>query len=499
MSVGLQRASLMGIVKETTLGEYIEPSTAAHIVALRPGSEVSYEPELLENDELLNDIGAAKSAIGKEVLSGKHPAYLRHSGVEGQEPQLGPLYESIFGSKYVVATEEVTIGGCTTTVIKLGAGLGANCRQGQALLIKDGSNGYSIRNIKSISGDDLTLNFRLSSAPAAGIGLGKAIVYIPAAQGHPTFATTKYLANGFGRECSAGNTVTSMGLKGAANGYGELEFNFEGTKYLFNPVVITATNKYLDLTDDVGTIAVTVPEGVYRTPVELADALHAALNAASTEDYTVTYSSTTGKFTIASTSTLLSLLWNTGTNAANSIGETLGFLVASNDTGSTSYTSDNAQDYSCSITPSYDGGDLIVLKGAELFVGDSTNNVSMIAQEVSMTVGKEVEDVDDMCEETGISEKIPLGRTAEMTITMALKKHDVSLLDALLKNSGIAAMLNAGPKVGGNWSAGKCANFYLQACTVSKFTTTGDSFVQVELGLKGYITSTMKDVYMNFV
>jgi hypothetical protein len=140
-----------------------------------------------------------------------------------------------------------------------------------------------------------------------------------------------------------------------------------------------------------------------------------------------------------------------------------------------------------------------VLKGAELFVGDSTNNVSMIAQEVSMTVGKEVEDVDDMCEETGISEKIPLGRTAEMTITMALKKHDVSLLDALLKNSGIAAMLNAGPKVGGNWSAGKCANFYLQACTVSKFTTTGDSFVQVELGLKGYITSTMKDVYMNFV
>lgn len=499
MTVGLNRASLFGIKEEVTQGVYIAPTTGADILALRPGNELSYEPEPLDNDELLNDIGSAKSSVGKESVSGKHPAYLRHSGVEGQEPQLGLLYESILGSKYIVATEEVTIGGCTVSIIKLGAGLGANCRVGQALLIKDGVNSYSIRNIKSISGDDLTLNFNLNTAPAAGVGLGKAIVYIPAAQGHPSFSTTKWLGNGFAKECSAGNTVTTVGLKAAANGYAELEFAFEGTEYLFNPVIITATNKYLDVTDDTGTIAISVPEGIYKTPIELADALHAACNGASTENYTVTYNSLTGKFTIASTSTLLTLLWNTGANTANSIGTTLGFLVAADDSGSLTYTSDNELSYACAITPTFDGGELIVMKGAQLCVGTETDNVSLITQDATINITKEVEDVDDFCEASGISEKIPVGRAAEMTITMALKKHDAGLLDALLKNSTIGAMLNAGSKSGGNWIAGQCFNMYLQSATVSKYTTTGDSFIQVELGLKGFVTTTTKDIYLNFV
>lgn len=500
MTVGLTRASLFGIKKETTPGEYAEPVLGSDVVALRPGNETAYEPQPLDNDELLNDIGAAKSSVGKEVVSGKHPAYLRHSGVEGQEPQLGPLYESILGSKYVVATEEVTIAGSTTTVLKLGVGLGANVRKGQALLIKDGVNSYSIRNAKSIDGDDVTLNFKLSNAPGTGIGLGKAIVYIPAAQGHPAFSTTKWLGNGFAKECSAGNTVTSYGLTAAANGYGEIEFAYQGTQYLFNPVKIDGTNKYLDLTDDGGTIAVSVTEKTYKTPIELADALQAALNSVSDETYTVSFDNVEGKFTIASsTSAVLSLLWNSGANAANSIGETLGFDVSADDTGAQTYTADSEQDYSCSITPTFDGGDLIVLKGAELFVGDQSDNVKLVTQEVGLTITKEVQDVDDMCEESGISEKIPTARVAEMTVTMALRKHDASLLDALLKNKGIGAMLNAGPKVGGNWVPGKCFNLYLESCTVSKYTTTGDSFVQVSLGLKGFVTTTTKDVYLNFV
>lgn len=499
MTVGLNRASLFGIKKETVAGEYAEPTTGADVLALRPGNEIAYEPEPLDNDELLNDIGAAKSAVGKEKVSGKHPAYLRHSGVEGQEPQLGPLYESIMGSKYIVAVEQVTIASSTVSIIKVGVGNGANFRVGQALLIKDGVNGYSIRNVKEINGDNLTLNFNLNTAPGTGIELGKAVLYIPAAQGHPAFSTTKWLGNGFGKECSAGNTVTDFSVKAAANGYGEVEFSYEGTQYLYNPVKIDSTNKFLDLTDDTGTIAATVPEKVYKTPIELADALNASLNALSTEDYTVTYDSKTGKFTIASTSTVLSLLFDSGANAANSIGETLGFDVSADDTGSQSYTSDTAQDYACSITPTFDGGDLIVLKGAQIMVGDPTDNVSLSVQEASLSVKKEVEDVDDMCTESGILEKIPVGRVAEMSVTMTLKKHDASLLDALLKNKGIGAMLNAGPKVGGNYVAGKCFNLYLQSCTVSKYTTTGDSFIQVELGLKGFVTTTTKDVFLNFI
>ena len=86
-----------------------------------------------------------------------------------------------------------------------------------------------------------------------------------------------------------------------------------------------------------------------------------------------------------------------------------------------------------------------------------------------------------------------------MSVTAVLNKYDASLLDALLKNSGISAMLNAGPKTSGSWVPGKCFNAYLQNCTVSSYTTTGDSFIQAEITLKGFVTSTSKDVYINFV
>jgi hypothetical protein len=247
-------------------------------------------------------------------------------------------------------------------------------------------------------------------------------------------------------------------------------------------------------------VSVQIAERIYKTPIELADAITAAFDAATTEVITCTFSSETGKFTIASsTSSVLSLLWNTGANAANSIGVTIGFLVAADDTGATSYVSDNEQSYASNITPSYDAADPIIVKGAELFIGNQIDNVCICAQTVSVTISKEVEDVDCICEESGIKEKIPTSRSAEMTVTAVLKKHDVTLLDALLKNSRVQAMMNAGPKAGGNWIPGKCFNVYFQNATVSQYTTTGDSFIQASITLKGYVTSTKKDVYLNFV
>lgn len=498
MAVGLSRASIFAIREETTAGTYLAPSAGAQFVPLRKKNEIGFEPELLTSDELLNDIGATKGLIGKEAVKGSHSAYLRHSGVEGQEPQIGILYESIMGSKYVASVEYATIAGCTTTVLKLGAGIGANFQVGQPLLIKDSTNGYSIRNIASISGDDLTLNFKLTTAPGATVSLGKAVQYIPAAQGHPTFSTTKYLGNGHAIEASAGNTVTELSIKTDAATYGEVDFSFEGTKYFYNAVTIGASNKYLDVTDDGGTIAVSIPEKTYATPIDVATALELALNDASAETYTVTYDSTAGKFTIASGSTVLSLLNSTGENVANSIAATLGF-TATDKTGAVTYTSDNELAYTAALTPSYDSGDIIVVKGAELFVGGQSSNVSLSAQTVAIKVSKKVEDVDAIDEESGIKEKIPTSREAEMTVTSVLKKHDAALLDALLKGTGISAMLNCGPKVSGNWVAGKCFNAYFKNCTVSAFKTSGESFIQVELTLKGYVTTSTKDIYLGFV
>ncbi len=498
MAVGLVRASVFAVTKEDTAGVYKGP-IASDYVPLRPDNSLSFEPEKLDSDEFVNDIGATKSANGKENVSGSHSAYLKHSGVDGQEPELGVFYESLMGAKNVPISEQVTISGCTTTVLKVGSGVGASFVQGQAVIVKK-ANGYEIRNIDSIVGDYLNLNFALTSAPTAGVGLGKAITYLPVAEGAPTFSTTKNISNGFAKEISAGNTTSEASFTMDANGYGEVSFSFNGTNYAFNPILIGATNKYIDIKDNGGVIAVEIGEALYRTPVALAQAIEAALNASSVETYTCSFSSVTGKFTIASsTSVLLELLWNTGTNAANSIGITLGFLVASNDTGAVTYTSDNAQSYAASVTPAYDDDNKIVIKGAELFIGSSVDNVCICAQSVSITISKELTDVDCICEETGVSEKIPTSRTAEMQVTALMKKHDVELLNALLANTDVSAIINAGPKLGGNYIAGKSFNAYMQKATVSSYTTEGDSFAQVSITLSGFVTTSKKDIYLNFV
>jgi len=498
MTVGLARASTYAIKKEVTTGTYVPPSSGDDFVPLRPANELSFNPEILTSDELLNDIGESKGSIGKQSVNGSHSAYLKHSGVEGQEPELGVLYESILGTKAVAAVEYDTVAGSTTSLVKVNTGEGALFQVGQTLLVKDSTNGYSIRNVKSISGDDLVLNFALSSAPGTGVNLGKCVLYIPASSGHPTFSITKYLGNGHAIESGAGNTVTELSIKADANAFAEAQFSFEGTKYFYNAITISASNKWLDATDAVGTFSVSVPEKTYATPIELAEALQLVLNDARLANYTVSYSSTNGKFTIATDSASLSILFATGSHAANDIGLTLGFSNTDK-TGSLTYTSNNELSYTMALTPNYDNADLVVMKGAELFVGSASDNACICAQSVSLKISKTVEDVDCICEETGVSEKIPTARSVEMTVSSVLKKHDAVLLDALLKNTGISAMLNAGPKSSGNWVPGKCFNAYLKNATVSAFKTSGESFIAVELTLKGYVTSTSKDVYLGFV
>lgn len=499
MAVGSVKASSFALKKETVIGDYVAPSTGTDFVPLRPGNELSYEPEILSSDELQNDIGETKGSTGKEVVKGKHSAYLKHSGVEGDSPALEVMWESLLGSKTINATEYDTVSGSTATVLKVNTGEGANFYVGQALLIKDSTNGYSIRNIKSISGDDLTLNFALENAPGVGVNLGKAITFIPVSSGHPTFSTTKYLGGGFAIESSAGNTATEVSVKADANGYAEAEFSYEGTKYFYNALIVTNSNKYIDFVDDAGTQVASVPVQTYKTPVELALAIELALNGASAETFTCSYSNETGKFTIAtSTSAVFSLLWNTGANTANSIKSLIGFSNT-DDTGSLSYVSDVELSYSPSVTPSYESSDNIVVKGAELFVGTQTDNMCICAQSLSVKISKSVEDVDCICEESGVSEKIATARSVEMTATATMKKHDVNLLDALLNNKSLSGMLNLGPKTAGNWNAGKCVNFYLKNCTVSSFKTTGENFLQVDLTLKGFVASGEKDIYVNFI
>ena len=109
------------------------------------------------------------------------------------------------------------------------------------------------------------------------------------------------------------------------------------------------TNRVIDFTEDNGAVTsqltAVIPEGDYTDMDDVASAIETAMETASYYDinYEVTYDDDTNKFTIEEDGSELAdlqLLWNTGTNSANSAATELGFDNAANDTGLT-HTSDN--------------------------------------------------------------------------------------------------------------------------------------------------------------
>lgn len=93
----------------------------------------------------------------------------------------------------------------------------------------------------------------------------------------------------------------------------------------------------IDFSKGGGQLTATVSAGTY-TPTTLAAHIKSILEAADgVNTYTVTFSTSTGLWTIATSGGTLSLLWLTGTNTANTFAPVIGFTVADN-TGATTYT-----------------------------------------------------------------------------------------------------------------------------------------------------------------
>lgn len=103
---------------------------------------------------------------------------------------------------------------------------------------------------------------------------------------------------------------------------------------------VTDENRYLDFDEGSGELTAEIQNGFY-TLEELAQAVEDELNEIGSLTYTVSVNRTTRIITISAGSNF-DLLWDSGTNTANTIGELLGFAVASDDTSASSYASDSA-------------------------------------------------------------------------------------------------------------------------------------------------------------
>lgn len=501
MSLGSSKSNVLGLKVEVTEGTPVDPAAATDFVVLQPDAQMTPSFDLLQNEEIRASIGAAKGIQGLEKPEMTFSHYLKHSGVEGTAPEISDLLKAAFGAETVNSTQRTTTASSTTSVVKLGAG-GSDFARGMAILLKDSTNGYNIRPVQSVSTNDLTLGFNLAVAPATGMNVGKCINYSPANSGHQSLSAWLYRGNGHATELMAGGKVTQFGFSANAGEFINANFQMAGTKYHFNPIRAAATDTKIDFTDDDGTAVGTITAKVYRSPYELATAVQDAMNAASPgETKTVTYSSSTGKFTIASTGAVFELLWNSGANTANTLGNILGFSVAADDTGSTSYLADSAMTYAAPYTPSYDSADPIAAKNQEVLLGDATDTTAFDAATIDFNLVNERTEVKSICAESGINSIAITGRQVTVRVTALLNKYDADKFRRYADNVDTKFCYNFGVKSGGNWVAGKCGCLYIPTCTITSFQLTDlDTVIGLDMELSAFVDSSGNgEVYLNFL
>lgn len=497
----ITKSNVLSMMQETTEGTLKAEDSGADFIPLRAGYSMSGAFNSVDSDELVaGDLGASKSFTADEVPTASIPFYLRGSGVEGQEPEIGKLFHGVMGEKSAAATEYALLAGSTVSILKVASG--DNFKVGQAVLIKDDTNGWEVRMINSISGNDLILNYNLSVAPAVGVTLGKAICYSPGLS-HPSFSVHRYQAAAAGsafKDSMAGAKVNSLGLTFAANGLGEGTAELAGLEYFWNPIVIDASNNKFDFND--GSVrAATISNGTYKTPMALAAEIQSKGDALATNDLTCSYDNLTGKFTIAINTGTLSLLWQTGANTAASIAAAIGFDNAADDTGATSYVGDNTIALKPAYTPSYDASESVMIKGAQFLLGDSTVINCTKASNVEFSIESTVNRVPSVCASTGIDSTVATERAVSMSATLLLSKYDATIMDKFFNNKDTQMQFVAGPKdAAGKWKVGKVSTIALANASITAHTIAeADGYHVVNLEAKAFVGSNRSDCYINFL
>jgi hypothetical protein len=504
----LTRTSVMAVKKEVTEGTLIVPASGSDYTILREGFSIQGSVESLSTDELTGQREMSAPILGKETPTISIPKYLKGSGTEGAEPDYGIMIEASLGSVAIAAAEKVAAAGSSAGtasargIINIETGAGAGMIEGQALLVKDLTNGYKIRNIHSISTDALSLNFNMNVAPAALVATGKAVHYYPSVGNPPTYSAHVYQGQSSSAFYNAisGLRTTGFNISLPAAGLAEITFDAQGSKFFFNPIVITASNNKIDFTDSSSTVVATLTNKAYKTPIELADEIASKMTGASADVISCSFSSSTGKFTISSDGTVLSLLWNTGTNTAASTGPVIGFPTSANSTTALTYAGAEVT-YNSPYAPIFDAVDPIVIKNSELLIGDFFETSCRATIDASFAVSTARQDANSICAETGVSESLSLSLESTFTATLHLQKHEVAMFDRFINNKTTSLMFNCGVKDNvGNWVAGKCVNIYMKNAKISGDVIADNAGIAVmNIEAKGFGTGTEKSFHINFV
>ena len=410
----------------------------------------------------------------------------------------------IAANEYMTAAGSTAGDETTRGTVKVADGEEVNFQKGQGLLIKDGVNNYAVRNVwDGITTGTLPLSFNLGTAPAAGVGLGKAVLYKPQDTAQPTYTSHMYqssnLASGL-HQAIAGCRTTAMNIEFVANELASVTFELGGLSYYVDPILIDATSAFIDFTDSVGTVSAELEQKLYATPIDLAAEIASKMSAASADVISVSWSNTEGKFTIKSAGTVLSLLWSTGTNAANSAGAALGFDVSADDTGALTYTSDNAQTYEPPVTPDYDSQGPQVVRDNMLNLGTFNDFICVGGQSLTISIATPKTDIPNWCAENGLDESVTLSREVTISATLKFKKHDVQRFYNLLNNIDTQLTFVHGEKSAGNWVPGKIVNVFCPTVSITSNTIADqDGYIVEQMEATAFVGDEMDDIYINFL
>ncbi len=486
------RNSVLAIVPEVTQNLLRLPQSASDYVPLQSDFAIEAAFDEIENEEITASIGRAAPIQGGENPTSSLSFYLKGSGVEGTKPQWSDIAKSFFGSETTEGTQRSTTTSSTTSIIKV-TGASSLFVQGYGLLIKDPVNGYRVRVVHSVDTNDVTPSFDLPAAPGSGVGLGKPVFWSPANSGHQSLSVWQYAGNGGAVQAVAGAMVSDFSFSVTANEAINASCSLEGLSYFFDPIYIASTDAYFDWTDDDGTFAAAVEVGWYKDPHELAEALTAAIAAtATTETIVCEYNDSTGKFSIStSTSTVLTLEWNTGANTANTIAEALGFSAAADDSGATSYIADDVQDFSAPHTPSYDATQPLVAKNQEVMIGEQDEYACFNASSVEVSCTNTRRVIESICAESGRSGALINEREVEISVTALLNQYDAKQMARFRKGDTIRFQFTGGNKSGGNWVAGTVCYAYGPQCKIAAISITDDDgLISLNMTLRPFVPAT---------
>jgi len=499
--MGVTRNTKFALVEQDARGTLKAPSSNTDFLSAQADLSIEDTFETLENAELSGTTMNSAPALGPETVTGSFSHYIRHSGTEGAAPQaLNVALKNLWGNE-AVAGSELTLGvGSTTTVLKYADT--SSLQAGEALLIKDNTNGWSLRTIESVdSGTDVTLSFALANAPASGVTTGKAVLYYPAASDsdYKYLSAWDYRGGDTAIQASEDTRVTEGTITAAVNDYLQGSFSLQGLKMYYDVIETTASAYQLQFTDDDLTDEViSLSQQSWVTPHALASAIETAMNGtATTETHSVSYSDTTGKFTFENTTgSTLELDWN---NGANSIATLIGFDDSADDTGATTYTSDDA--ITLSTTYSATSVDPLVCRDHEVLIGDGTQTAcTREVNSVTFTLTNTSEPQPSICSSTGRAAIAVTGKAATVELDVTLDKYDADLMAKMRNNTTVSFLYNFGTKDSNGFEAGKSGCLYVKYAKVTTHTVGDrDGTVNAIITLTAFSSSGNDSVFMNFV